>query len=353
MSEGWIKLHRKLKEHWLYPANRSKPFTEFEAWIDLLMEVNHSEQKVRVKNRLMVCKAGQSIRSIKEWARRWGWGKSKTYRFFDLLEDDSMIETENETVTTRLSVCNWGTYQGKRNADETQMNRKRNASETTPDTNKNVKNVKNERSLFGDREKSDTGEPEQSQDLIHGKTWEQWFDLFWKYYPDRGPGRNPKQRTREYFERLVLEEDVDPKVIVTGTAVFRKAMASLNGEDRRTIPMASTFLNGAEYQDYYERYEKRRPDSPETLKKQGYLTEAEAEKYSQEKFRNLFPAQKVVSRLLNWKIRNFINLLADNEREFGRTSQSSPTSSRSRRIRTRSYVNRGGGQAVGIGPLIG
>lgn len=144
MTEGWIKLHRKMEDHWLYPTGRE--FTEYEAWQDLLLQANHKPSKVRVKNKVLICHRGESLRSIKQWARRWRWSKSKVYRFFSLLEDDNMIKTQSERVTTRVKVCNYNTYQKSRNADETQSEQSRNEPETTPDTNKNEKNEKNKTS---------------------------------------------------------------------------------------------------------------------------------------------------------------------------------------------------------------
>ena len=35
MNQGWIKIHRKIKDHWLYSSN--EPYTQREAWLDLLL----------------------------------------------------------------------------------------------------------------------------------------------------------------------------------------------------------------------------------------------------------------------------------------------------------------------------
>lgn len=142
MSKGWISIHRQIMSHWLYPNSRE--FTHFEAWIDLLLEVNHQQKKVLIKGSIFVCKRGESVRSLKEWGRRWGWGKSRVHRFLELLKKEGMIELKNETITTRISVCNYEKYQKEWNADETQMKRRRNASETQADTNNNDNNENKE-----------------------------------------------------------------------------------------------------------------------------------------------------------------------------------------------------------------
>ena len=143
MDKGWISIHRKLKDHWIYKDNRV--FSKFEAWIDILLEVNHSEVKTVIKETLFTVKRGESINSLDTWARRWNWNKSKVRRFLKLLQNDSMIELKNEHKTTRLTVCNYDSYQSQRNADETDMKRKRNADETqmTPNNNVNKENKEN------------------------------------------------------------------------------------------------------------------------------------------------------------------------------------------------------------------
>jgi hypothetical protein len=137
MSYGWIKVHRQIQSHWLYTDKRE--FSYFEAWIDIILSVNHADAKTMIQGTLYEVKRGQSINSLDTWAKRWSWSKSKVRRFLKTLEIDSMVVLKNETITTRLTVCNYDSYQETRNADETQMKRKRNADETQMKPNKNDK----------------------------------------------------------------------------------------------------------------------------------------------------------------------------------------------------------------------
>lgn len=142
MSNGWIKVHRQIQTHWLYTEKRE--FSPFEAWVDILLNVNHADAKVLIQGTLYEVKRGESINSLDTWAKRWNWGKSKVRRFLKTLENDKMIVLKNETKTTRLTVCNYDSYQDERNANETQTKRSRNADETLATPNKNDKNVNNE-----------------------------------------------------------------------------------------------------------------------------------------------------------------------------------------------------------------
>lgn len=143
MAKGYISLHRQLQDNWLWQEQRE--FSKAEAWIDMLMTVNHTEADLVIKMEVFKCGVGESLLSLDSWAKRWGWDKSKVRRFFKLLEAQQMIVTKSERKTTRLSICNYASYQCKRHEDETQMKRKRNADETqtTPNNNDNNKNNEN------------------------------------------------------------------------------------------------------------------------------------------------------------------------------------------------------------------
>ena len=125
---GWIKIHRCITEHWLYSEKRT--YSKLEAWYDILLNVNYTDNKVMIKGKLYEVKRGESILSYESWGKRWNWDKSKVRRFFNLLQNDSMIELKCDNTTTHLTVCKYDSYQSERNADETQTKRKRNTSET-------------------------------------------------------------------------------------------------------------------------------------------------------------------------------------------------------------------------------
>jgi hypothetical protein len=122
---GWIKLYRDLNKHWIWDNSDYLKW-----WLDILLEVNHTDSKVVIKNKIYECKRGEKLYSLDTWATRWKTNKSKVRRFFELLQKDSMILLKNETQTTRLIVCKYEDYQELRHADETHLTRKRHANET-------------------------------------------------------------------------------------------------------------------------------------------------------------------------------------------------------------------------------
>ena len=54
MSKGWISIDRKIQEHYFWKEKRV--FSKLEAWLDILLNVNHKEKKVVIKNTLFIVK---------------------------------------------------------------------------------------------------------------------------------------------------------------------------------------------------------------------------------------------------------------------------------------------------------
>ena len=117
---GWIKIERSVSDHWIF----RDPW-KFRCWIDLLLLVNHTEQRVEIKGQIFTCGAGETLRSLQSLATRWKCSRSKVRRLLKLLEADHMIELKDERKTTRRKVCNYAIYQTERNANETQTKQKR------------------------------------------------------------------------------------------------------------------------------------------------------------------------------------------------------------------------------------
>ena len=142
-DNGWIKLHRKLKDHWLFTEKRKK--TKLEAWLVILLECNHSNAKVLVNGSLISCSKGQSVKSVGTWAKQFKWSNSATRNFFKLLEKDNMITLEGLPKTTRLTVCNYDSYQETKITKEKQKNNKEKTKDDKQEEiriNKNDNNFK-------------------------------------------------------------------------------------------------------------------------------------------------------------------------------------------------------------------
>jgi len=137
---GWIKLHRKIQEHWIW---QDKPFDKRSAWVDILLMANHEENKFVLGNELVEVERGSFITSELKLMERWGWSKSKVRNFLSLLQNDGMINKKTDRKKTTITIVNYSDYQDKQTTDKPQKNHKKTAKEPQKDTNKNEKNDKN------------------------------------------------------------------------------------------------------------------------------------------------------------------------------------------------------------------
>ena len=143
-SRGWVKLHRKIQDHWIYQEKRQ--FSRYESWLDLIMMANHKDNKALIDGELITIEKGSFITSKRELGRRWDWSNSKVDKFLDLLKQDGMIAYKSDTKKTVISIGKYEAYheleKEKRNRNESETNQKHNRNET--ETNKQeLKELKN------------------------------------------------------------------------------------------------------------------------------------------------------------------------------------------------------------------
>lgn len=150
--EGWIKLHRKIQDHWIYQEKRK--FSRYEAWLDMIMMANHKGNRFLHGSELVEVERGQFITSELKLMDRWDWGKNKLRLFLDLLEKDGMIIKKTDRKRTAITICNYGLYHDSETKDGPQADQSRTDSGPSADTNKNVKNDKNEEEVLNDDDKA-------------------------------------------------------------------------------------------------------------------------------------------------------------------------------------------------------
>jgi hypothetical protein len=151
-SQGWVPLPRSIRDHWVWnDAEKLKWF------LDIYLECNHTSRKINIGYQVINCERGQTINSLQTWAKRWRSNKNTVRRFFKMLQDDEIIRIENVQKTTRITVCNYDSYDGSRNDTGTIQGRKRydagtiqghdSATNNNDNNGNNDKNDKNGRSI--------------------------------------------------------------------------------------------------------------------------------------------------------------------------------------------------------------
>ncbi|EIM5198710.1 DnaD domain-containing protein [Staphylococcus pseudintermedius] len=146
---GWISLHRSIENHWLYPKDR--PFSELEAWLYLLLTVNHKDNKTLFDGKIIVVKRGSTYTSLRKLSERWNWSTTKVTRFLNLLEQDNMVTQKKDSRKTVITVVNYDIYQNmniekrqQNNTEITPKKQKDNTEVTPKKTNNNDNNVNKE-----------------------------------------------------------------------------------------------------------------------------------------------------------------------------------------------------------------
>jgi Tfp pilus assembly protein PilE len=119
---------------------QDKPFARGQAWIDILLMVNHQDEKILFDGGLVDVKRGSRITSVRKLCNRWGWSNTKVVKFLEILQDEKMLSYESNKKKTVITVVNYDLYQ-----NETTLKRHRNDTETTlKHTNNNDNNDNND-----------------------------------------------------------------------------------------------------------------------------------------------------------------------------------------------------------------
>lgn len=102
---GYIPLYRSIQDNWIWKFR--EPFDHRSAWIDLLLIVNHKEEKIPVGSHIQKIKPGQRWLSYKWLGNRWGWSYRKVLRFIEQLVSDGMIQVDGTPNGTLLTIVKW------------------------------------------------------------------------------------------------------------------------------------------------------------------------------------------------------------------------------------------------------
>ena len=139
--DGWISLHRKILENPI--LNRSRVYSNFEAWIWLLLKANHKDNKFMLGTELVKVKKGSMITSQKKLCRQFRWGSTKLRNFLKVLQKDKMLLLETNTQSTHITICNYDSYQDKQTSNKKQTTHAQRTDNTRTTTNNNVNKVNN------------------------------------------------------------------------------------------------------------------------------------------------------------------------------------------------------------------
>ena len=116
MYDGYIDLHRKLRECWVW----QNPLY-LKAWIDILFSANYKDKKVMFDGKVVTVKRGQFITSQRKLGNSWGCNIKTVRRILEIMEDQEMVTLTTTGRGTLLTVINYDFYQlsGAQNGTQT------------------------------------------------------------------------------------------------------------------------------------------------------------------------------------------------------------------------------------------
>ena len=133
MDRGWISVHRKIREcKYIWD---DKPFSRGQAWIDLLLMVNHEDKEILFNGCYRKIERGQTLTSVVKLSDQWGWSRKKTTNFLNALKMAQMVDLKSDNKSTTITVINYGVYQDMGAAKEQQKSNKRTSEEHQRNTN--------------------------------------------------------------------------------------------------------------------------------------------------------------------------------------------------------------------------
>lgn len=243
MSEkGWIKLHRKIQDCWIWS---DKPFDKGRAWIDLLLLAMHRDKKLLINDELLTVERGSFMTSILKLSERWGWSRNKTTRFLNELENEQMLHTKRTPKGTLLTIENYSIYQsGDITDDTTESTTHETTHSATDGTQK--KNIKNDKNI--------------KNNIMSISEVNALFEGLWKLYPrKKGKGQISDAKKHKIAE-------VGKEQMIRAIERYKRYVAT---QKDLSYQYGSTFFNSG-YIDYLDENYVEREETPKNTKRTNF-----------------------------------------------------------------------------------
>ena len=106
MSDGWVKLHRRLLDN-----PRANDPDWIAVWVYLLLNATHAPRKAKFNGVIIDLKPGQLVTGRHVIADSTGVNESKVRRVLNALKSDQQIDQQAGAKSSIITVLKWDTYQ--------------------------------------------------------------------------------------------------------------------------------------------------------------------------------------------------------------------------------------------------
>ena len=139
--KGWISLHRSVEDNPV--LTKGKAYSRYEAWLWLLLRVNHKPAKVLIGNEMVQVGVGETISSLKKLQAQFNWGSTKVRNFCKLLQNEGMLVVKTTQSYTHFHVCNFEKYQKMQHTNNTRTTHSQQTNKKQTNTNNNDRIITN------------------------------------------------------------------------------------------------------------------------------------------------------------------------------------------------------------------
>ena len=204
MSGGWIKLHMKILDCFIW---QDKPYDKARAWIDLLLIAMHHDKKMLIDDEVVIIQRGSFMTSIVKLADRWVWSRNKVVRYLDVLESEQMLNTKRTPKGTLITIVKYDDYKLADMSSESTYESTHGATNETPDEsadgttdesadesqNKNIKNIKNDKNVKNEKKekKEVTNVTKKKEPVVYYPNDELLDNAFREYVTMRNKIKKP------------------------------------------------------------------------------------------------------------------------------------------------------------------
>ncbi len=136
MTEGWIKLHRKVLENPIV----TKDNDHLAVWIWLLLNASHREHPAVFNGEKITLKPGQLITGRKKLAEECRISESKANRIISEFKSEQQIEQQTNRHGSLISILRWDEYQKSEQQNGQLMNNQWTTNEQPVNTKQECKN---------------------------------------------------------------------------------------------------------------------------------------------------------------------------------------------------------------------
>lgn len=105
---GWVRTSRSIIDH---PLFAGEAFSKRDAWQWIIIKAAWKETSHRIGNDLHDVPRGSVFVTVRQLMSEWKWGNTKVSGFLKALEKQDMVQIENKTGKTLITVCNYSKYQ--------------------------------------------------------------------------------------------------------------------------------------------------------------------------------------------------------------------------------------------------